>query len=318
MSKTMFESDIEQSDFVVDVKTYVMMNASERESKEALEALLKKYDIALETFHYRVRSLFGKGTRQLRKEFFTPSKELMKHTLLRCNTVQEFWDVLKVPVAYRKGLFDEAFGTSNFTSAKALVTQSSFAQVVYNPNIRDNEALVAALFLGDGSYDKKRCSLRIEHGHNQEEWLRTKVRMFKKAYPFVSGEEKIKSVVRNDYESFTYYSGKLMGKAKSVIERCLDGGYEEFFTPLFIWMIFLDDGCKSGLTHQICYGSNGVEFGEALQRYLISFGIESVINEDSMSLLIRKKLSRVKFNNLLQQFKPMTPNCLLFKLSYDL
>lgn len=307
---------VSENDFMQDVKKYTTFEASSLEARKLLEGILKKYNIANETFHYRVRSLFGKSTSELRRSYFTPSKETMFDVIRRCNSAEEFWEALKIPKSYRAGLFDSYFGTSNFKNAKAIAEEHLFVQPSYNPSIKDNEALIAACLLGDGSFDKARNSLRIEHGHKQEEWLKKKVQMLKLAFPYLPTEVKKRVRGETGYTSYAYCSRKLQGKALHVLNACLAGDYEQFFTPLFLWVLFMDDGSNTRLTHQICYGSNGENFGNALIKYLSSFGITAYLHKEAMSVLIRKKVDRVKFCKLLKQFEHMTPESMKYKLAY--
>jgi hypothetical protein len=167
-----------------------------------------------------------------------------------------------------------------------------------SPCTSDNEALIFSQVLGDGSYDKVRKVIRIQHGIKQLEYLRWKVSVLQNAYPNLYGVDSIK--VRKHAQGHEYadwYSGKL---PKHITDKIESYSHKEMvfsLTPLGMLWLFLDDGClvwKDTKSITICNGIDKYKH-QNIADFISTYGIHSVVYD--VTCTIAQQVEIVKFIN---------------------
>lgn len=289
-------------------------------SKELLESndlntvmvLSKEFNTSVKTASTRIKTYYGKTVREIIREQRTPTKEECDFLLLTSTDLNDFKKKagFTSTSVYFKGLFDKYYGVSNYQNAKARVV-SKIPCKDYNPTIYDNKSIFLSQYFGDGSFDARRNSIRIEHGYKQKEYLLFKVGLFNKAFPTTKGIEGVREIVRKDtgYVSYTWYSGKLPNnyvEASKTVEE---------MTPLGIMLWYLDDGCyhisKSG-QHMISLCIPDEEIKRQAYDVFKSYGIEFTVRDVELVLQDRVKIT-LFMNCFTKPFLHMIPECMRYK-----
>lgn len=269
--------------------------------------LCQKYGIAQETLYWRIRSYYGKGIAELRREFFTPSREALLYVVKRCSSSDEVRAALNIPSQYWQGIYDRVLGVATFQKAKLLTVEDARPKA-YNPSTKDNVALVAATILGDGHYDAVRGAIRIEHGPKQGDWLKAKVELFRCALPYIKTE-----VTESNRGTFKWYSGRIKNFDKVFNAKRTE--LPEMLTPLGVWLYFLDDGTYSN-THQqrISFAPTTVEIGDRLIEHLRTYGFD--FKTQGRSIVNNGGQVEVKrfLNTFGMPFYDLTPECMRYKI----
>lgn len=269
------------------------------------------------------KSLFGMTIRDALKQKFELKREDIIRALLASNDVIEMQNMLGVKgtSAAWKGLLDREFGYSTYSSAKAkyIITQKIEA---YNPNRADNTSLVISQLLGDGSFDKVRRAIRIQHGIKQLDYLMLKVALFNKAYPESAPVSNIKKRLHlQGHEYVDWYSGNF---SESTFKRVLDMSPEELFdqmTPLGWCLWYLDDGGY--------YKYDDHKWQHKIELHVPNDGIRSAAVAELNKLGFRPNVSKTgsilfqdlvqitKFiNTFVKPFDHIIPACMKYK--YDM
>jgi len=260
------------------------------------------------------RSLFQKTL----AEVFEPTQEEALNALIRADTSEEFKKLLGVAPNKQAGIFQKYFNKSNFVSAKANINTTIKVPSII-PNTSDNEAIVISQVLGDGSYDKVRGALRIQHGIKQLDYLKLKVSLLKNAYPQLNGLEDIKIRLHaQGHEYCDWYSKRLPDHITSVLDK---DPKEDLLisklTPLGWYLWFMDDGnLHSGVTPSLSI-CGGIDL--SLHNYIKEAMLKYNINGNSYdkAFSIQQRIEITKFlNTFIKPFSHITPQCMMYKTQF--
>lgn len=278
--------------------------------KDVKEILMREYSITEMQLVQRTRSLFQKPL----GEIFEPTDSEIQDCLIRADTVEEFKELLGADTTYMSSFFDKRLGVSNFRQAKARCLYKMKVPGI-SPSTSDNEALIFSQMLGDGSYDKARKALRIQHGIKQLEYLRWKVSVLQNAYPTLCGVDKIKVRLHSQgHEYADWYSGKLPKHISDKLDSYTHKEMVDCLTPLGMLWLFLDDGClhwEQTKTITIC---NGIEkhLHQDIADYLSTYGIHSVVYDTTCT--IAQQVEIVKFiNTFVKPYIDIIPPSMRYK-----
>jgi hypothetical protein len=278
--------------------------------QDAKDILMKEYELSESELIRRVRSFMQKSL----AEVFTPTDDEIQEALIRAESSEEFRELLGMARHEFAGLFDKRLGVSTFKEAKTKCLYKLKIPNI-NPCTADNEAIVISQFIGDGSYDKTRKSIRISHGIKQLGYLRFKVSLLCNAYPQLYGIENVRVYTHTQgHEYCSWYSGKLPLHITSKLE---EQSFEELLfqlTPLGIFLLFLDDGCLFWKDTKTISFSIGKDLDKhiVLSNLLKTYGLHS--NAYETSCVIASKVDIVKFlNTFVKPFQHIVPTCVQYK-----
>lgn len=264
------------------------------------------------------KSFFGKTIRKALEEKHIPNREQIERALILSSNVNEMLEMLNLSKTsfYWKGLLDREFGYSTYASAKANFLSKQTVEA-YQPNRDDNLAIIVSQYLGDGSFDSVRRSIRICHGIKQADYLLFKVGLIHKAYPNAYPVSKVSKYTHSQgHEYVNYYSGNF---SESTFNKVVNMSSEELIEALtpFGWLLwFLDDGFYSvGNT-----GSQalGIAIHEpSIRKYAIkklkTYGYD--FNEQYEMILLQSKPAIAQYiNGMLKPFEHIIPSCMQYKL----
>lgn len=269
--------------------------------------LCAKYGISEKTLYTRFKSMFGMSPREYIEERIYPTKEELIRFILNSESTEEVRKKTGLSVRKFTGLYDKLLGCSTFQKARVKILVSK-RPVKYNPTIEDNYAIIASQVLGDGSYDAKRHSLRIQHGIKQTEYLKWKVSLLNKAYPKTPSEVAIRDHAQG-HQYADWYSRHLGNVDVPHLEPWT---LVEKLTP-FGWLLwYLDDGCFCQ-DLEICIPDPRVAAAAITE--LVSYDIECRYVQSSMKLIMCGQENSVWFyKNLLEPFLEVIPSCVKYKV----
>lgn len=290
-------------------------NCKRVKNNRVYEILAEEFHISIRSAGDRFKSIFGKPIRDYIVDINTPTKELLRDAIVRCDTQEDLLKFLNIHYDWIKGLYDKYFKVSTFRAAK-LKLFNEFDIIEYNPTIEDNLSILISQKLGDGSYEfyDGRSSLKIEHGYKQYDYLKFKINLLKKAFPTISGLETIKKREYKGYISYSWRSNNLRNRYMEIIQNFTGSDLIDRLTP-FGWMLwYLDDG---NLT--ISDNSNQLSFAihediirckaiKELKTYGFNF---ANYNEQ---IVISDKFTIIKFLNcFIKPFIHLIPECMKYK-----
>lgn len=290
-------------------------NCKRVKNNRVYEILAEEFHISIRSAGDRFKSIFGKPIRDYIVDINTPTKELLRDAIVRCDTQEDLLKFLNIHYDWIKGLYDKYFKVSTFRAAK-LKLFNEFDRIEYNPTIEDNLSILISQKLGDGSYEfyDGRSSLKIEHGYKQYDYLKFKINLLKKAFPTISGLETIKKREYKGYISYSWRSNNLRNRYMEIIQNFTGSDLIDRLTP-FGWMLwYLDDG---NLT--ISDNSNQLSFAihediirckaiKELKTYGFNF---ANYNEQ---IVISDKFTIIKFLNcFIKPFIHLIPECMKYK-----
>lgn len=290
-------------------------NCKSVKDNNVYEILAKEFNIGKRTAGNRFKSLFGKPVRDYISDYNIPTKEQLRDAIIRCDNHVELVDFFNINPDWLKGLYDKYFGISTFTNVK-LHLLNEFDVVPYNPTIEDNLSILISQKLGDGYFDfsDKRNALKIEHGYKQFDYLKFKVNLLKKAFPTISGIEKIKKRNYKGYISYSWYSNNIRHRYLEIIKNTNDIDLIDKLTPLGWMLWYLDDGSlmisKNSNQLSIAIHDNNIRLKaiEVLRTYGFSF---SNYKEE---IVISHRISIIKFLNcFIKPFIHLIPECMKYK-----
>lgn len=301
--------EIEQDSFYTDA--LILLTCIPKEVSTHVTNLAKKYGISKEAVYYRIRTRYGAKLAEVRMRYRQPSREVLIQIVLMSNSTEEVQQKLGLTHWEFIGLYDRVLGVSTFHAAKLLAIRS-LDITKYNPSIKDNQSMIYGMRLGDGSYDYKRKSLRIEHSYKQGDWLRQKVKMMKEAYPYISdvisiGERPFGKTVR-------WRSNKLQGSAVQYneVEKVEMARNINAF-GLFIQ--YLDDG-NIGYYNPgsvLGFSVENAQIGETLQKTLKTYGFSFKIANPNYICLQRQHDIQTYLNEMVLPFNHLIPDCMQYK-----
>ena len=283
------------------------------ESGTVAEELAKKYNCSTEKIYWTVRSIYGKKLKDLRWDFREPDKQdFIKNLFLTDNV-----DTLRNCYPYIcnrqwKGIYDRILGVSTYSKAREKALLESLPSS-YTPQTDNNLALWCATRLGDGSYDKVRCSWKIEHCASQKGWLDKKVELFVKSFPQASSKVTY-NVKRNTY---SWYSCKIGSGKFDKLGRCPKVECVEHLNFFGIWLLFLDDGCLFTTQKGCSFAVENLEIANSLVEKIRSLsGLEfRVANKNEIRITGIENMVRFH-KTFLEPFQNITPECMKYKTTY--
>lgn len=279
------------------------------------ETLAKEFHIGLRNTGDRFKSLFGKPVRDYIADFNTPSKEVLRDAIIRCDTQEDLLKFLNIHYDWIKGLYDKYFKVSTFRAAK-LKLFNEFDIIEYNPTIEDNLSILVSQKLGDGSfefYDGRSC-LKIEHGYKQYDYLKFKVNLLKKAFPTVAGLETIHKREYKGYISYSWRSNNLRNRYMDIIRDTIDVEVIRRLTPLGWMLWYLDDGSLtiSDNSNQLSFAIHSNEVRISAIEELETYGFQFANYNEQ--IVISDKLTIIKFLNcFIKPFIHLIPECMKYK-----
>lgn len=279
------------------------------------ETLAKEFHIGLRNAGDRFKSLFGKPVRDYIADINTPSKEVLRDAIIRCDTQEDLLKFLNIHYDWIKGLYDKYFKVSTFRAAK-LKLFNEFDIIEYNPTIEDNLAILVSQKLGDGSFEfyEGRSSLKIEHGYKQYDYLKFKINLLKKAFPTIAGLETISKREYKGYISYSWRSNNLRNRYMDIIKEDQDWELIKRLTP-FGWMLwYLDDGSLtlSDNSNQLSFAIHGNEVRVKAIEELKTYGFQFANYNEQ--IVISDKLTIIKFLNcFIKPFIHLIPECMKYK-----
>lgn len=274
------------------------------------EDLRVKYNVSKKTVHNRFHSMFGCSFRDYVDARILPTKQELTSIILNTSSSEECR--LATGLSHRKfvGIYDKLFQVSTYKEAKERILLEAPAPVRFSSLREDNLAILMSQYIGDGSYDRVRHSLRIQHGEKQAEYLRWKVGLILEGYNLQAS--KISKCTHA--QGHTYYdwrSNKLgnvdFPEDKSKVPKML--------TPLGWLLLYLDDG-----TYQqdisICTNLESVAL--AMQLELSTYGISSRVNKagaaNAYLVTMRGGEHSIRFYKaFIEPFLSIIPSCMLYK-----
>lgn len=282
---------------------------------EVYETLAKEFHIGLRNAGDRFKSLFGKPVRDYIADINTPSKEVLRDAIIRCDTQEDLIKFLNIHYDWIKGLYDKYFKVSTFRAAK-LKLFNEFDIIEYNPTIEDNLSILVSQKLGDGSFEfyDGRSGLKIEHGYKQYDYLKFKVNLLKKAFPTISGLETIKKREYKNYISYYWRSNTIRNRYMEIIKNNSEIELIDRLTP-FGWMLwYLDDGSLtiSDNSNQLSFAIHSNEIRVSAIKELETYGFQFANYNEQ--IVISDKLTIIKFLNcFIKPFIHLIPECMKYK-----
>lgn len=306
-------------DFFEDCVELITCNFKDK--KTIVEKLKAKYGISQEAIYYRIRSYYGKTMKQVRAEMLTPSKEELLRAVLKSKTTQECRSYFpNLPISDWTGIYQKVLGVGNFSQAREMaLSRAKVEYKTFNPSVKDNEALLAATILGDGSFDNERASLKIEHCAKQKGWLEAKVEIYNKAFPFTASK-----ITHNEKrDTYSWYSltfrnspkyVNLLFKLKADKSLCAD-----YLTPFGVWVLFIDDGCYQHKTQQlVTLAVENEAIATNLQKFFKTYGFDFKYN-GKHELRITHRENVIKFfKTFIEPYQGLLPKCMEYKGIYKI
>lgn len=302
-----------------------LLETAESVNDKINQTLCQEFDMKSDKVSRWFKSLFGMTIRDALKNKLLPTRDQVINALLTSNDVIEMQNKLglKSTSAAWKGLLDREFGYSTYASAKA---NYIFRQKIeyYNPNPQDNLGIIISQLLGDGSFDKTRRAIRIQHGIKQFEYLKWKVALINKAYPLSYPVSKVNTSTHTQgHEVVSWYSGKF---SETTFNKVVSMAPSELFdnlTPLGWCLWFLDGGGyytysinPTKTLHKIEIHVHDVPIRKAAIVELTSLGF--CPNETEAGSIVFQDLVQIaKFiNTFVKPFDHVIPSCMKYK--YDM
>lgn len=298
----------------MDKEDLIKIIASRDEDTVSLvKEVADKYGCSTESVYWNIRSIFGDKLRNLKWKFREPSKEDFLRSLLFSKNSKELRQkYIYISFEQWKGIYDRVLSVSTFSKAKELAMLASLP-TKFIPVTDNNMAMWSACRLGDGSYDKKRKSWKIEHCHWQRGWLERKIEMFSKSFPQVS----TKITYNEKRNTYSWYSGKV-GEGKyheaGICDKYL---LIKNLNDFGLWFLFLDDGCYSHTSQQVVnYAVENMEIATRLCELLNKKGHPfRVANKNTVVLTGIENIIKF-FKNQLEPFANLVPDCMKYKTTY--
>jgi len=298
--------------FKKDVESLIWLENQDRQL--VLDRICKQYGIKERQVYNRIRTIYGKPIKQLRFDYYEPSKEDFEQKLLISQSAKELRHMYSyLPDSQWKGIYDRIMNVSNFSKSKKLAELNRISRQEYNPSIFDNMGLIAGGVIGDSSIDKTRKAIRIEHGVKQLEWLKQKITMYNRAFPFTKDDSNLG--YRENTDSYRWYSGTFSsskyGNMLATFEKI---DYIQYFNPVAYFILFMDDGHMLKTQTGMNIAIENSKIGELLQLDLLSYGIQSKLGQNNTCLHIRGLDSHIAFYELfLHPFLYLVPSCMEYK-----
>lgn len=280
---------------------------------QLVQEVASKYNCSPEKVYWNIRALFGDKLKNLKWQFREPSKEEFEKNILFSNNAKELRQkYIHISFDQWKGIYDRLLGVSTFAKAKEQA-MLSLLPTKFTPVTDNNMAMWAACRLGDGSYDKKRHSWRIEHCHWQRGWLERKVEFFSKSFPQVSTK-----IVHNEKRNtYSWYSCKIGEGKYHQAGLCSKHLLVSELNDFGLWFLFLDDGCYSHTSQQVVsYAVENMEIATRLCELLNKKGHPFRVSSKNMVVMTGVSNVIKFFKDQLEPFENLVPDCMRYKTTY--
>jgi LAGLIDADG DNA endonuclease family len=261
---------------------------------KVMQKLADTFNIGLKTAYVRFHSIFNCSPREYIYKIKTITKEEASKFLFETSSVKEFWEVTKMPFKFRIGFFDRTFGVSSYQKAKVKVLSE---KTIINRNIttEDNKAILTSQFLGDGWFDKKRHSLKIEHGYKQVDYLRFKVNLLCQGFPYLNPSVTIKENHRQingqPYSSYSWYSKKILSKYYDEIIKATEPELMAMLTPIGWCLWYLDDGSlQINPEVKIELAIHDTNLRKAAQVELLTYNVHSWLSDKALCITTQESV----------------------------
>lgn len=310
-----------EEDFLDDTKSFpeLAKELADNETRPSfiIRRLVEYFNITEAEVNKRFKLYFNMSIAEYIDGLSYPTRTEIENALLIANDVNEMKCILNMSNSNQwKGLLDKEFGYSTFISAKSNFTVNKKVGQ-FNPNLSDNKAILISQYLGDGSFDKVRNSLRIIHGIKQLEYLKFKVAVLSKAFPSLYTKVTVHTHSQG-HKYGSYYSGKFSAKYSDIFYKN-KASLVKHLTPLGWLLYFLDDGnyfynidSKQSI---LSIATIDKELQVELQKVLLTYNIKANISKTQVS--IQNKVDVVKFiNSFIKPYENIIPACMKYK--YDM
>lgn len=272
--------------------------------------LSSKYGVSLKTIHNRFHSIYGSSFHDYVDSRILPSREDLVSLILNTTSSE---DVMKnLGLSHRKfvGIYDKLFGVSTYQKAKAKILMEVPSSVRLSSLREDNVAILMSQYLGDGSYDRVRHALRIQHGEKQAEYLRWKVGMLKEGYNLQTTDILERTHIQG-HRYYDWYSRKL-GNVDFPEDKSEAVG---LLTPLGWLLWYLDDG---SYCQDISICVNLEKVAKVAQSELATYGIKSRVNKVSQKNAYNLTMCGTEntigfYKCFIEPFLNIIPNCMQYK-----
>lgn len=274
------------------------------------EELRIKYGVSKKTIHNRFHSMFGTSFREYIDARILPTKEELISIILNTKSSEECR--VKLGLSHRKfvGIYDKLFGVSTYKEAKERILLETPTPIRLSSLREDNLAILMSQYIGDGSYDRLRHSIRIQHGAKQVEYLRWKVGMIIEGYNLQTAEIKEKQHSQG-HVYYEWYSRKL-GNVDFPEDR---SQVPKLLTPLGWLLWYFDDGTY-GQDISICTNLETVAIAAKME--LLTYGIEARVNKVSTAnaylVTMCGGINSIRFYKaFIEPFLNIIPKCMKYK-----
>lgn len=304
--------------FIEDVQRLITQKQTGKKKFEVVSEICEKYGISQETLYHRIRSYYGKGLKDVRWEYFEPSRNELLNLIQECDGPQELRSKLNMPSRQYKGIYDRVLGVSTFQKAK-LLTLDDYEVVkhtAFSPSPKDCIAMVAASRLGDSNFQSRsgNHSMRMEHCIDQLGWVEKKRELFTKAFSWMKKSSDVKVTSRN---TAYWYAGTFTSKKYNSLISKPKEDMVRYLTPFGIWMLFLDDGSYTRSPCVISFAVENIEIANNLSSHLKTYGYEfKVENEHTVTLKRQYDVKRF-MKDFCEPFEEFTPSCMEYKTKFE-
>lgn len=280
-------------------------NRDVRGFSNKIDSIVKDYNVSEKTVYNRFKSQYGKSPREVILESMMPTNDELSSIIMNSSSSEEVRKKVGLSSRLFTGIYDKYYGVSTFQKARLKILSTYKKSTLCRNQREDNRALIYSQILGDGSYDKKRHSLRISHGIKQAEYLRWKADLIGSAYPKLKGP--VKQYIHkqgHEYVSFSCNLGNIDIPQKE--EDCI-----ELLTPLGWCLWYLDDGFYSQ-NYKITCTRNPLVVEKAIEE-LKTYGIDA--RKDQYGFCMKGQENDYLFYiNFLQPYEDMLPKSMKYKV----
>lgn len=272
--------------------------------------IAKQFGVSHKTVYNRFKSMYGKNPQDMIKDSLLPTKAKLESVILNTSSAEECRNVLNLPACLNTGLYDRVLGVSTYHAAKIKLLLKSPVSVRSTAFREDNISILMSQYLGDGSYDRTRHSLRISHGIKQAEYLRWKVGLIHDGYNTIPTEIKIRTHAQG-HEYVSWYSRKL-GNVDFPEQKSLA---VPLLTPIGWLLWFFDDG-HWGQDLQIT--NNNEEVCNTAKTELATYGIAARVNKCAntnawLLTMCGQQNSVLFYKNFIEPFLHIIPESMKYK-----
>lgn len=288
------------------------------------ETLAKEFNIGKRTAGDRFKSMFGLPVRDYISNNIIPTKEEMIDFIIQSNSFEELYRICGINDSARLvSILNEYFKQSNFTKIKFNLV-AKIPSTIYKVTREDNMSILISQYLGDGHIERE-GGFKIEHCDKQYQYLKFKVGLLNKAFPYTNGLEAIRKRLILDkrtgknYVSYAYRTREVLkSQLKIILGRSIRDNIHSM-TPLGVCLYYMDDGYlginNKYRTVELSFSVSNSETQDYLIEYFKTYGF--YFNKNSKAISLNKKVEVLKFiQNFILPFDYMLPECMKYKYDY--